>query len=305
MHYVHFMILIGIAGILIATVAGGDLIYAGWVKRRYSKWEARVERGPDGVRRGAEAFTVGEGRVAILFVHGFGSSPAVFGRMAPALAARGYTCRAMRLPGFGEPVLRFSEKTRDDWREALAAEMTTLRRGHDRVWIVAHSMGGTLSLDALSRNPEFCDGLVLIAPLVEVSRKRSLGLPPELMFRMANGVLRESRVLELCFPVDAADPEVASLEGRDVFVPREAYVEMFRLLRDVRRDPPSLSIPTLAMVSRRDRVTDGRAAADFVRHFAPSAKILHADRAGHVIPLDHGWSEAARQVDEFIFNHER
>jgi hypothetical protein len=80
-----------------------DLLYSALVRRSYARWEAATARGPDGVRRGCEALTVGRGEAAILLIHGLADSPAVYRRMAHALAANGFTCEAMRLPHSGTP----------------------------------------------------------------------------------------------------------------------------------------------------------------------------------------------------------
>jgi carboxylesterase len=299
------MIILTIVGISLLTVMGGDLAYARVMERRHAAWEKTVERSEDGVRKGGEAFSVGEGRTAILMVHGFGSSPAVFSRMAPALAARGYACRAMRLPGYGESVDAFARATRQDWEDALRRELRSLRADHETVWVVAHSLGGTLALKVLREDPDLADGLVLMAPLLQVSSRRSLGVSPETLFRAGNRLLVFSRMFEICFPVDASDPEVAAIEGRDVFVPRETYLEMFRLMSEVRKAGTKVECPVLAILSRKDRVVDYRAAESFCSRAAPSAKIVYADSAGHVLPLDHGWAEAVRDIDDYIFAHER
>jgi pimeloyl-ACP methyl ester carboxylesterase len=89
-------------------------------------WEARAQRGPDGLRRGYEPFSIGTGATAALLIHGFGSSPSVFARLAPTLAQRGFTCRVMRLPGFGEPLSEYARVTAADWRAAVHAEVLAL-----------------------------------------------------------------------------------------------------------------------------------------------------------------------------------
>src|SRR5579871_5198861 len=76
---------------------GLDFSYSLLVQFQYARWEAGIVRDPDGVRRGCREFTVGRGDTALLLIHGFSDSPAVFRRMAPDLAARGFACRAMRL----------------------------------------------------------------------------------------------------------------------------------------------------------------------------------------------------------------
>src|SRR5690606_6032951 len=78
----------------------GDLGYSLIVGSRLRGWESGLTRNTEGVRVEGEAYTLGEGPAAILFVHGFAESPANFRPMVEHFANRGFTCRAMRLPGF-------------------------------------------------------------------------------------------------------------------------------------------------------------------------------------------------------------
>src|SRR6202011_3451084 len=55
----------------------GDLLHSllmRWLDRR---WEARIERDPEGVRVGCREFVLGDGEDAVLLVHGYGDSPGV------------------------------------------------------------------------------------------------------------------------------------------------------------------------------------------------------------------------------------
>lgn len=299
------MILTTIIGLTALSVFGGDAIYSLCTGRSERNWEATIQRGADGVRRGAEAYAVGEGRTAILFVHGFGSSPAMFTRMTGELAARGYACRAMRLPGFCEPSQDFASYTRADWLKGIQGELDALRAQHEHVWLVGHSLGGALSLELLRRNPAGADGLILMAPLIAVSSRRSLGIEPGKLFRLGDHVLPFSRTFKICFPIDMKDPSVATIEHRDLFVPRATYRELFALIREARENPGSLELPVELFVAPQDRVVDSVAAEEFVRRVAPQAKIVYAERSGHVIPLDYGWTEAVESIDQFIVGHER
>src|SRR5262249_13628170 len=82
-----------LAAAILVLWFGIDFAYALLMKRRYARWEAGIERDPDGVRRGCREYTVGNGDTAVLFVHGFADAPTVYQRMAPALAEKGFTCR--------------------------------------------------------------------------------------------------------------------------------------------------------------------------------------------------------------------
>ena len=93
----------------------------------------------------------------------------------------------MRLPGSAEPVARARRQSLEVWRAQVTDELVQLRETHETVWVVGHSLGGALALDAALRLPDLVNGVAL-APLIEVSRKRML-LPPHLWFAIARVAL--------------------------------------------------------------------------------------------------------------------
>jgi alpha-beta hydrolase superfamily lysophospholipase len=296
-------VLFSAAMVLLAMTA--DFAYARVTGSRLDQWQRAAAWGADGVRKGCESFSVGSGRTALLLVHGFGASPAIFSRMAPALAARGFACHAMRLPGYGERVQSYALATRADWRRALSDELSALRRDHASVWVVAHSMGGTLAVSELLEHPDAADGVVLLAPLLGVNSRRCLGIPPEALFHVARGALRYTRIFETCFPMDVRDPELAAFDARDRFVPEPVYAEMFDLLDEVRGSERVFTKPLLLVLSRNDRVVDAAPAeAFFARAAGPAKRLVYADQAGHAIPLDIGWEGVVAQIDDFVAGHE-
>jgi pimeloyl-ACP methyl ester carboxylesterase len=135
------------------TWLASDYLYYHVVSRRLAEWERSVERDEEGVRIGCREFTVGNGRHAMLMVHGFNDSPRVYDRMARVLANRGFTCRAMRLPGFGIPIRETLRYRKEDWLAATQAELEQLRERHEHVSVVGHSLGGAILVNVLARGP--------------------------------------------------------------------------------------------------------------------------------------------------------
>jgi alpha-beta hydrolase superfamily lysophospholipase len=97
----------------------GDFGYSRYVAWRIAGWEKSIQRTNDGVLAGCEDFAMGSGAEAVLLVHGINDSPAVWRRMAPELAAAGWHVRAMRLPGFAEPLAGYSAHSAEKWVEAV------------------------------------------------------------------------------------------------------------------------------------------------------------------------------------------
>ena len=156
----------------------GDLAYSLIVRFLYGRWESGIERDAEGVRLGCREFTLGDGADAVLLIHGFGDSPAVYQLMAPALAAKRFTCHGLRLPFYGLPMSRYRQTSADQWREAARSAISDLRSRHRRVYILAHSLGAAVAVEAVAEPAFQVDGMVLLAPLFDVSSAQSLSASP-------------------------------------------------------------------------------------------------------------------------------
>lgn len=281
--------------------AGGDALYAWRVKKRAQRWEASIQRDANGVRKDCEAFTVGSGKTALLMVHGFGDSPYVFRRVASPWAEAGFTCRAMRLPGFAEGIEAQAQYGVDDWAEAVRREYAALAGQHEQVWLVGHSLGGALLLETLHQHRLPIEGLIMLAPLIEISATRSPLVTPETWFRITDKLLVRTQVIESSFPIDAHDPVIQATYPRNPFIPVPVHRGMFDLLRRNREHPAPVDCPLFMAVAPEDLVIDTEAAMAWAEAWPGSPRqVLPVPGAGHVLPWDYGWQGVADEVLSFI-----
>jgi len=292
--------LVSLAALLLLWL-GGDFVHSRIVAHRLARAERATERDADGVRAGCRAYEVGQGPDALLLVHGFNDCPAVFDALAPRLVERGFACRAMRLPGFAMPVEEYAGTSRAAWREALEQEIAALRAGHRRVGLVAHSLGGTVAVDYLLDRPDAVDGLVLLAPLIEVSTERSPLLPPRGWHEIGRRTLLFTRVVETPFPVNATSPEARAYDRRTLFTPREVFSEIYALLDRTEGRAAEFRVPLLMVLGRRDEVIDLAAAERFYSGCSsPRRRLLYLEEAGHLVPLDAGWETLPPAITAFF-----
>lgn len=278
-----------------------DFAYSLLIHDQQSRWEAAVARDADGVRLGCREFTLGTGDVAILLIHGFADSPAVYQRMAPALAAKGFTCRAMRLPHFAMPMASFRQTSAAQWRQAVRAELQSLHRLHRRVFLIAHSLGAAVALDCLAEHPGAADGAILLAPLLEVSDRSSPLLPPAAWFQVLDHALLFTDEIGLGGPGDLRDQEVSVLMKTDPFIPLSLVRELFSLVERNRRRAASFRLPLFMALAEDDRVVDNQAAERFFEGCISPCKLLsYVPEASHVLPMDRGWKSLVEEIDQFI-----
>jgi alpha-beta hydrolase superfamily lysophospholipase len=284
-----------------AIWVGGDLLYFLLMKRRYARWEAGIERDPDGVRRGCREYCVGQGDIAILLIHGFADAPTLYQRMAPALTENGFSCRVMRLPHFAMPMDHYRRTDAAQWRAAVRSELLDLRRRHARVVVVAHSLGAAVAVDYLADDPAAVDAVVLLAPLLAVSDRRSPILSPRAWLSILDHTLIFMDRVGLPFPPNLRDPEALPLMKTDRFVPRIVYRELMRLIERNRGRAGTFRLPLFMALGEHDEVVDNRVAEGFYRACAARTKrLLYMAGAAHVLPMDLGWRSLTEEVVKFI-----
>lgn len=285
---------------------GLDFSYSLLVKFQYARWEAGIERDPDGVRRGCREFTVGQGDTALLLIHGFSDSPAVFGHMAPDLAARGFVCRAMRLPFFATPLELYSHTSAAQWRQAVRDELRRLRASHRRVFLVAHSLGAAVALDALAGQPESVDGTILLAPLVEVADANVPLLPLPAWFHVLDHLLLFTDRVSIPGAAQAAGQTASAMMKTDSFIPRSVFRELFAVVARNRSRAAAFSSPLLVVLAGQDAVVDNQAARAFFRRCtAPSKRLSYLPTAGHILPMDAAWKAVVEEISQFLGEHDR
>jgi carboxylesterase len=291
--------------VLLTLWLGVNLLHASWVGIRRYLWERRINRENNGLITGAAPYSLGKGPVAVLFVHGFADTPQVWRHMASRLAATGhFTCRVMRLPGSGEPADAARLHSLQSWRAAIADELAKLRVEHATVWIAGHSMGGALALDAAIRMPDMIDGVAALAPLIEVSRKRSPLLPPAVWFAIARVALCLSPTFESPFSdIGTAPDDPGFTYQRDRFIPFAVYCGLFRLIRCLRDKAPSLNCPLFAATAGNDTVVDTAAALHWLDQCGGTKAIHSLPDIGHVIQLERGWQKVTDALADFILRN--
>jgi carboxylesterase len=285
---------------LVAVWLLGDFIYSCYVAHHIRKREATVERDADGVEVGCREYTVGSGSTAILLVHGINDSPACYHKVAPALAEQGFTCRVMRMPGFAKPIPEYAKATRHQWVSAVNNEVKALRQDHDRVVIVAHSLGAAVTIAYLLENPDAVDAVVLIAPAVEVSNLRSPLLPARAWHEISQWILPSTTVAYSPFPGDCHDEKALEYPGRIPFTPKTTADETFALIDFNRGRAADLQLPLMMVLSKDDRVIDWQAAERFYEEALGEEKEVHfLEDSGHVIPVDFDWKILVQKIAEF------
>ena len=103
-----------------------------------------------------------------LLLHGVGLSHRSFTPLARVLSEHGEVI-AFDLPGFGATAKPSEQLSVEDYAAGIAGQLDRLGTGP--VIAVGHSMGVQFAIELARQRPELVDRLVLVAPVVEPSRR--------------------------------------------------------------------------------------------------------------------------------------
>ena len=212
-------------------------------------------------------------QTAVLFVHGILGTPDHFTFLMEAIPAD-WSVRNLLLVGHGGGVCDFSRASMDQWKRQVASAVDELCQMHERLYIVAHSMGTLFAIDAARCHPRRIAGLFLLAaPLRLAPKPRILLNCLKIAFDRVPPDDLWTNQARAAYGLDA-DPRLWRYLG---WIPR--YLELFAEIRRVRKQLPGLAAPTLVFPSAHDELLSQRAAACF--DSLPCARVEILPNSGH------------------------
>lgn len=204
---------------------------------------------------------------SIVACHGFSGTPASVRPWAEYMHECGYTVTAPRLPGHGTRWQDMALTRWPDWYGALERAFDeALDRGKP-VFVLGHSMGGTLALRLAQQRGDEMAGLVLCNPsLFDKRLMIRFGVPwAKYLVKSVPGI-----------GSDIAKPE--TYETSYPRVPLAAVHSLSRLWRLVAADLPKVTVPIRVFHSAIDHVVEPRNTQILL------AGIRSEDVRDHVLP---------------------
>ncbi|MGC3954002.1 MAG: alpha/beta fold hydrolase [Propionicimonas sp.] len=241
----------------------------------------------------AQPLRIGQGRIAVLFLHGFNSSPHALREWAQLTADAGYRVALPRLPGHGTHWRELNASRWQDWYHCAEREFLALADSCDQVFVAGHSMGGTLALRLAAHYRDQVSGLALVNPAL-----------------LLYGVQRLVPLASLVVPTVPSPSHDISRPGglRHGYdhTPLAAAVSMFRMFAEVRASLDLVYCPTLVFRSAADHVVPGRS-IDYLQAHLSSDEIVVRDlpRSYHVATLDYDRDLIFTETLGFIAAHSR
>jgi acylglycerol lipase len=205
-----------------------------------------------------------EPRAALLVVHGLAEHSGRYMNVVEHCVPQGYAVYALDHRGHGQSegqrvyVERFT-----DYLDDLKTFFDMLRAWHPTlpIFMLGHSMGGTISLSYTLRHQEELDGLVLSGPGVQLGE----GISPLTIYmsRLLSKLLPRTGVATLEAAAVSRDPEVVQAYDNDPLVYRGKITarlgaELISTTGSLLDRAPELELPVLIMHGDADKLVNVR-----------------------------------------------
>lgn len=231
----------------------------------------------------SQTISNGKNKRAILMLHGFSSTPAVFRTLIPMIQTIYDGIYAPLLPAHGENLSAFMMMKKEiliDFSETICSELI---QKYDEVHVLGLSMGGLITLHLSEKLP--IRHLYLLAPALDIVNNltRTLCLAT---FLKKVGFLN----------IRSAAGDLMSLQGEELAyrnLPISSVIELLQWIRDI-----SLVIPKCPIelfLGQNDHVVDSSKVAAKFEAFN-HIRIHWLKNSAHVLPLDEDTAEIGRLI---------
>lgn len=208
--------------------------------------------------------------VAVLMIHGIAGSPAHFRDLIGTIP-EDVTLYNILLDGHGKDVSDFGKSSMKKWKAQISSVVNSLLKSHEKLFIVAHSMGTLFAIQEAISNKDRIAGLFLLSvptrpwvrfSTVITSLRAVFGKQGKDVTRLLNdtSITLDKRLWKYI-----------------PWIPR--YAELLREICRTRKLLPKLCVPTLVFHSKTDELVSFRSAKDFADYPYIQTTVLYG--SGH------------------------
>ena len=212
---------------------------------------------------------------AVLFVHGIVSTPRFFDEYIAVLPEE-VSVHSVLLPGHGGDVREFGRHSAGEWEAHVRAALEELRASHERVYIMAHSLGPLLSIREAVRDDTRIAGMLLLCVPLRIWVK-----PSGMLSKLGKGVgLSREEDLHRYYGIRQDWRFWRYVR----WIPR--YLELFAISRAVRREIHLLKVQSCVFMAEKDELVSLRSTKCIADHRAITLRYLPGSDHNRYAPED-------------------
>ena len=247
------------------------------------------------------SFTIGDGRIGFLLIHGLGGTPLELKFVAKGLARRGFTVHCPQLAGHCGDESDLLATNWRDWYATVEGALESLSKRCDTIIAGGLSMGAVMALHLAAQRRDNVHGLVLYAPTLW----HDGWAMPWSVFWLRFGVLsaighrlfaRFYRYTEV-EPYGIKDPAIravvlAAMTSGDTtragiqVTPGEAIRQHCDLVDVIKPNLTSISTPALLIQARDDDMASLKNSEYLQRHLRGPVSTVILDDSYHIVTVD-------------------
>lgn len=213
--------------------------------------------------------TVDGSPVGVLMIHGILGTPAHFRDLLPVIPGE-WSVHNLLLDGHDGRPEDLGASSMEKWKAQVNAALDDLMARHEKVLILAHSMGTLFAIRAAIAHPERVRALFLLAvPLRPWIRPSTLLT----CLRLVRGTVRPDDAPAAAMRDSTALQLERSLRKYLCLLPR--YRELLTEIRRVRKLVPQLTVPCQAFQSRVDEEVSFRSCKDLAKNPLIRVSVLY------------------------------
>lgn len=233
-------------------------------------------------------FTIGEGKRAVLLLHGFTGHTADVRMLGRYLEKKGYTCHAPLYKGHGVPPEQLVHTGPEDWwKDVMEGYEFLKNKGHQEIAVAGLSLGGVFSLKLGYTVP--VKGIIpMCAPAYIKSE--------EVMYE---GILEFA--LEYKRQEGKSQAQINKEMEEFKKTPMKTLKSLQQLTAEVREHLDLIYAPLFVVQARRDKMIDTNS-ANLIFNEAQSEikKLKWYEESGHAITLDRERNQLHEDIYQFL-----
>ncbi|MGM9988128.1 MAG: alpha/beta hydrolase [Bacillaceae bacterium] len=233
-------------------------------------------------------------RTAILFIHGFLEGPNQFQYLIDIVLQREIAVYSILLPGHGATAKEFVKSNLSQWINYVDEQINRLRERYKQIILVGHSMGSLLALNACLENDKQIVGVIAIATPLKIRLTfRGFMCALKVVF---NRIKEEDVYTKSLY--ESYSIEAPPLLGYLSYIPR--YLDLFKLVRMVRKNVHHLKVPTLIIHSQQDEFVRKKSVRLFESKLNCTYKIITLPKSGHFYYVEEEREQIKLACQQFI-----
>lgn len=259
-----------------------------------------------GISLHLEQFVPERPRAHAVMVHGYAAHAGLYRHVAEALAADGLAVTGFDCRGHGRSSGRRGHATRfAEYLDDLDRVIARVRGSapHLPLYLIGHSHGATIVLDAVLSRRLRPDRMVLAAPWLELAMKvprwkRGLGVLTARLWptlALANGIQAEDVT---------RNPQVLANFWKDPLVHHVAtarwFAEATAAQQRILAAAAQLDVPTLLLLAGADRIVVNDASSALAERAPRFIRLHRFDGLFHELFLEPEWPEVVTEIRRFL-----